>query len=118
MAETRLICINCPLGCQLTVAQDREGRLTVYGNGCLKGRNYGLQEITEPKRVLTCLVRTSNRSVPLSVKTDIPVPKKLLFPCLNAIYEACPRAPVHIGDVILENVCNTNANVIATKNLL
>lgn len=118
MAEKRLICINCPLSCQLTVARDGEGRLTVDGNGCQKGRDYGLQEITEPKRVLTCLVRLSNRSIPLSVKTDIPIPKNLLFNCLNEIYEARPGAPVRIGDVILKNVCNTKANVIATKSIL
>lgn len=118
MAEMHLICINCPLGCQLTIVQDEKDLFTVYGNGCLKGRDYGLQERMAPKRVLTCLVRVSNRSIPLSVKTDIPVPRELLFSCLNAIYEVRPKAPVHIGDVILENVCNTKANVIATKNLL
>ena len=48
-----LTCLVCPRGCQLTVSDDLE----VTGNFCARGIPYALQEIKEPKRTLTYLVK-------------------------------------------------------------
>ena len=37
---------------------------------------------------------------------------------MEEIRKAVAHAPVHIGDVVVENVCGTGVDVIATKDAL
>ena len=62
--NTELICINCPRGCLLQVEQQGE-EITVTGNFCSKGIPYAKQEITDPQRVLTILMRPEGADRPL-----------------------------------------------------
>lgn len=109
-----LICIICPRGCQLTARETPEG-LAVTGNFCPRGEEYARQELTNPVRVLTALMRVEGAEKPISVKTDKPVPKSLLLACAKQIYTTHPRLPVHCGDVVLRDVCGTGCSVIATR---
>lgn len=119
MENKRFICINCPVGCHLTVSLDEKNEvISVTGNTCRRGEIYGRQEAVHPKRVLTCLMRSSNRKKPFSVKTSAPIPKEQLFMCANAIYAAHPEAPISIGDIVIHDICGTGADVLATQNLL
>ena len=106
--NTELICINCPRGCLLQVEQQGEES---------KGIPYAKQEITDPQRVLTILMRPEGADRPLSVKTDRPVPKALLKECAKAVYSTHPKLPVKYGDVLIENLCGTGAKVIATADM-
>ena len=114
--NTELICINCPRGCLLQVEQQGE-EIAVTGNFCSKGIPYAKQEITDPQRVLTILMRPEGADRPLSVKTDRPVPKALLKECAKAVYSTHPTLPVKYGDVLIENLCGTGAKVIATADM-
>ena len=71
MTETReLICINCPLGCGLTVTMKDGEVVKVEGNTCPKGEAYGKKEVTNPTRIVTSTVRVSGGLMPVvSVKT-------------------------------------------------
>ena len=71
MTETReLICINCPLGCGLTVTLKDAEVVKVEGNTCPKGEAYGKKEVTNPTRIVTSTVRVSGGVLPVvSVKT-------------------------------------------------
>ncbi|WP_407935035.1 DUF1667 domain-containing protein [Clostridium frigoriphilum] len=40
-----------------------------------------------------------------------------MFDCVKALKGIVMKAPIHIGDVVLENVVNTGVNIIATKNI-
>ena len=113
---TSLVCINCPKGCILTVNKENDV-LTVSGQSCKKGPEYAISELTYPTRILTCLMRPAGSDVPLSVKTDKAVPKELLMECARAIYHAHPALPVHAGDVLIQDLLGTGANVIATRSL-
>ena len=117
--ETReMICINCPLGCILSVSQDEAGEVTVSGNTCPRGAEYGRTEMTAPKRVLTSTVRIQGekgRVVP--VKTASPVPKGKIGDCMEALKEVEARLTLQIGDVVLENVAGTGVAVVATKGM-
>ncbi len=114
--KSQLICINCPRGCLLDIVQDGED-LQVSGNYCSKGIPYAQQEIISPERVLTVLMRPEGSDKPLSVKTDRPVPKAMLKECAKAIYATHPQLPVKYGTVLIENICGTGANVIATADM-
>ena len=117
MEIKQFICINCPLGCHLSVEMKNGKAVSVSGNTCARGKTYGLQEAVAPQRVLTCLMRASNREKPFSIKTDRPIPKELLFQCANEIYQVRPEAPIYMGDVVIHNLCGTGADVLATQDL-
>ena len=47
------ICINCPLGCQLKVDDSDLNNIIVTGNTCPRGKKYGIDEVLNPKRMVT-----------------------------------------------------------------
>ena len=119
MTETReLICINCPLGCALTVTI-KDGEVEkVQGNTCPKGEAYGKKEVTNPTRIVTSTVRVTGGVLPVvSVKTASDIPKEKIMDCARVLKEVEVQAPVSIGDVVLEDVCGTGVPMIATKNV-
>ncbi len=116
--EEKLICINCPVGCLLT-AQVENGKVTaVSGNTCPRGEEYARQEITDPRRVITSLMRAQGRIKPFSVKTTVAVPKKLFFDCVDVILAARPQAPIKCGDVVIKDILGTGADVVATQDCI
>ena len=53
-------------------------------------------------------MKVEGAGVPVvSVRTKTDIPKEKIFDCMAAIREAVAQAPVHIGDVVVENVCGT-----------
>ena len=53
----------------------------------------------------------------VSVKTKEDIPKGKIFECVQALKGVSVQAPVHIGDVILEDVAGTGVPIVATKNV-
>lgn len=118
MKKEEMVCIMCPLGCRLVVTLEDNGELLVSGNKCPRGIEYGRQEMTEPLRILTSSVLVKNGDVPLvSVKTNKPVPRKLLNEIMDILRKTTVEAPVKSGDVLIENILDTGADVIATRNV-
>ena len=111
-----LICINCPLGCRLSVDDKDLANIKVSGNTCPRGATYAVSEITAPKRMVTSSVPVEGSSVHrVSVKTSAPIPKNKIFECLKEIKSIRATAPVKIGDVLLANVCDSGADIVATR---
>ncbi|MDO6356008.1 DUF1667 domain-containing protein [Caloramator sp. CAR-1] len=109
-----MTCINCPLGCQLQV--EINGEIKVTGNKCKKGEDYAKNEIINPTRIITTTVKVKGGDRPLlSVKTDREVPKSKIFDIMKEINKVEAKAPINIGDIIIENVLGTGANVVATS---
>ena len=113
MVEKKFICIECPRGCELSVAKEN-GEILVKGNFCPRGKKYAEAEIREPKRILTSSVKTQNGKI--SVKTDGAVKKSELFELMKKIREVRIDREVCIGDVIIENIDGNGNNLIATSN--
>lgn len=119
MEQRELICINCPLGCPLTVSLEQGEVVNVSGNTCPRGEAYGRKECTNPTRIVTSTVRVMGGSRPVvSVKTASDIPKGKMADCVRALKSVTAAAPVHIGDVLLKNVADTGVNIIATANVL
>lgn len=116
--NTELTCIVCPLGCKLTVHQEDDGSIIeVEGYSCKRGLSYAQTECINPRRVITTTVRIKGGHMPLvPVKTDSPVPKKLIMKCMETINKIEVMAPVKVGDIICENILETGANLVATGN--
>jgi len=111
--KKELVCINCPMGCRMTVELDGETVLSVEGNQCPRGKKYAETECVSPMRTVTSTVRCEDGSL-VSVKTDRPIPKESVADCMKIINSATALLPISIGDVIIENVFG--CNVIATQN--
>ena len=119
MEKQELICINCPMGCPLTVETEGNEVLSVTGNTCPRGESYARKEVTNPTRIVTTTVRVrEGREKMVSVKTETDIPKGKIFECVKQLKDVELMAPVHIGDVILENAAGTGVNVVATKAVL
>ena len=118
MSTVNLICIGCPLGCPLTVEMEGNEVKSVAGNTCPRGDAYAKKELTNPTRIVTSTVRVAGgRLAMVSVKTESDIPKDKIFECVKALKDIEVKAPVKIGDVIVENVAGTGVNIIATKNV-
>ncbi len=113
--EHTIICINCPVGCRLEVEVEEGKVVKVAGNSCNRGISYAKQECLSPTRMVTAVLRLQNRQMPLSVKTQAPIPKDKIFACMEAIDGVILGAPVRMGDVVIADVCGTGVDVIATK---
>lgn len=115
MKTTEMICINCPLGCSLTVTEE-DGNLTVTGNTCKRGEAYAISEVTDPKRTVTSIVRVANReNTFISVKTAAPITKSRMFEAMELIRAASVNAPIHIGDIVIPGLLS-ETDLIATSN--
>src|SRR5574344_1909326 len=111
-----LTCINCPLGCTVSVTVE-DGEITnISGNSCKRGEVYARNELSNPVRVVTSTVRVDGaKEYLVSVKTENPIPKGKIMEVMEEINEAHIAAPVAIGDIIIEDVSGTGIKVIATS---
>ena len=118
MERKELICIGCPLGCNLTVEMDGAQVVSVSGNTCKRGDDYARKELTDPRRIVTSTVPVMGGNLPVvSVKTASDIPKGKIRECLIALKGMTLAAPVRIGDVVVKNVADTGVDVIATKEI-
>lgn len=112
-----IICILCPNGCSLSIEKVGE-QWEIKGNKCAKGKEFAISEITDPRRSVCSTIKTTFKKVPrLPVKTNGEVPLIDIFNVMAEINSKYVNKPVHVGDVIIENVSNTGVNVIATSDL-
>lgn len=119
MAVRELTCISCPLGCALRVELNDSGEVvSVSGNTCKRGEEYGRREVTAPVRAVTSTVKVNGGDAPVvSVRTNGNIPKEKIFECMEKIRAAEITAPVKIGDVIIPDVADTGIDIIATKDV-
>ena len=116
--EQTITCINCPVGCRMTVTLSDQGEfVSVTGNTCPRGAKYAQQECTLPERMITAVIPVSGCETPLSVKTASPVPKKQIAAIMAELAGVQVSTPVEIGQVVLPNVLETGVNIIATRSL-
>lgn len=112
-----ITCINCPVGCRLTVELEDGKVVSVTGNTCPRGAAYARQECVDPLRMVTAVVPVAGSLAPVSCKTRTPIPKKLIAACMKELAAVQLTAPIAAGSVILPNVCGTGVDVIATKSV-
>ena len=114
--ETReLICIGCPMGCRMTVELDGGEVISVSGYTCPRGKTYAEKEVTNPTRIVTSTVKvTGGLKERVSCKTAADIPKAKIADVMAEINAACVKAPVRIGDVLIENVADTGVDIVAT----
>ncbi len=108
------ICVMCPMGCNIHIEQKGDD-LVVTGNTCKRGEVYGKAEFTTPIRMVTSLVRYYDKVVP--VRTSEPIAKTAIFDVLKEIKKIHLEKDTFCGEVLVENIANSGADLIVTGNL-
>lgn len=115
MAKTTITCTTCPAGCEIVVEGDGTTIARMEGAACKRGAQYATAEYTHPERILTSLAKVEGAGVPLvPIRSRKPLPKDLLFQCMNEIRALSLQAPVNAGDVVAANICGTGVDMVAT----
>lgn len=117
--KKEIICTVCPMGCHIMVEGILEGEdekiLSVTGNNCKRGEQYATAEFSHPVRILTTTIKTDSEKNPLvPVRSEKPIPKEKIMDCMEIIRQCQAKAPVHVYDVLVENICDTGINIVAT----
>ena len=115
MPKKELICIVCPKGCHLTIDE----KMNVTGNGCNRGIKYGIDELTNPTRMVTSTVVIVNGTIPrLPVATSKPIPKNKIMAVMEEINKVNVQAPVYVKEVIISNVLGLGVDIVSTRDVL
>ena len=116
MEKKELTCICCPMGCALSVEMEGNQVVSISGNTCKRGDTYARDEIVRPVRMVTSIVKIKNgRLKMLPVKTKEPIDKSRINECLEALKTVEVKAPIHIGDIVVQNAAGVN--IVATRNV-
>ncbi len=115
METKELTCINCPMGCLLTVEMDGDTIKDISGYTCPRGKTYAEKEVTNPTRVVTSTIKvTGGKKDRVACKTQVDIPKDKIDAVMEAINAAQVQAPVVIGEVLIADVAGTGVDVVAT----
>jgi CxxC motif-containing protein len=119
MKEVReLVCIGCPIGCQMQVELDDKTVVKVTGNTCKRGEVYAEKECTNPTRIITSSVEVEGGELNVvPVKTQKDIPKDKIFQCIELLKGVKVKAPLKTGDIIIKNIFNTGVDVIASRSV-
>lgn len=112
----KVVCIECPNGCLVTVVTEQGRVKDIKGNKCPKALDYVKQEIEQPLRIFTTTVKANNLSLAVvPVKTDKPIPKSKLFEAIEAVREVIITKPVLVSDVLINDFLGLGVNLIITR---
>lgn len=118
MQEKKITCIVCPIGCNITVCGEGDKIECIKGFTCKRGEEYARNEFINPVRILTSTVKVEGANIPLvPVRSNKPIPKQLLFKCMEEIRKLNVKAPVHRYDIMISDILGTGADIVATGNV-
>ncbi|OPY13556.1 MAG: hypothetical protein A4E66_00719 [Syntrophus sp. PtaB.Bin001] len=121
MIKKELTCVICPNGCplEITLEEGTPPRIKeVTGHTCKKGPEWVEQELINPVRTIASSILVDGGDFPLvSVRTDSAIPLASIPEVMKAIKATRVKAPVKIGDVLIQKPANTSCNIIATRNV-
>ncbi len=111
-------CVICPIGCEIDVEENGDKVISMKGNKCARGKEFVIQELKEPMRVLTTTVRIKGAEFNmLPVRTDKPIPKRLIPITMEDLAKIEVNAHVKMYKVIVKNIAGTKVNIIATRSM-
>ncbi len=115
--KNEFTCIVCPMSCVLTV-EEQNGEITVLGNGCKRGKEFGKNEFINPKRMVTTTVKvTGSHLNRLPVISTEELPLDHLFAYMHELYQVVLEAPVEKGQIIIENIGGSGVDIVASRSL-
>lgn len=118
MMKRKITCAICPMACDIEVSQN-DGELVIEGNRCGRGYQFVQKHLKADERVVTgrCLL-SGGQMNRLPVATSMEIPENLVQEVLEVIQNTRVHAPIKRGQVIIENILGTGADVIAQRKAL
>lgn len=118
MAEKKLICVICPVGCEILATIENGKLKKIKGYRCEQGKDYAKEEFTSPSRILTATVSVKSRQVgQLPVRSTKPLPRQKLEKAMFSLVSINLKPPIKEGQLILEDILNTGVDIVATRDL-
>lgn len=116
--KTIVTCVVCPVSCPVEVEYHEHEIESIDRNQCKLALEYVRHELFDPRRTVTTSLEVDGGAFPLvSVKTDRPIEKGKVLEAMRAISKVRVRPPVRIGQVLVEDVAGTGANLVATRDV-
>ena len=113
-----VICIMCPLGCDMKVEVEGQEVTDVQGHRCKKGVKHAEKEVFFPGRVLTTTLRTEIPEAPLlPVRSDKEIEKEKLLACMGRIARQRVSGPVKIGETVIHDILGLGVNIVACRTI-
>lgn len=113
-----LVCIVCPRSCIMTITSEGD-ELVVTGNTCKRGKEFAINEMTDPRRTVCTTVRTSFPSVPvLPVRVSGAIPKNKIFDLMREVNRITVSKRIGREEVVVPNILDLGVDLIATSNIL
>lgn len=118
METKQLTCVNCPKGCHITVAMQDSKPVNITGYTCLQGKNYAMQEVVDPMRILTTTVKVNHGTCNvLPVISEKQIPLRLWQEAMEEVKKTVIEAPVIQGQVIITDFLHLGVNIIAARSM-
>lgn len=109
-----ITCILCPISCKMQADRTiKDGEISVEGNACKRGEVYARTEIINPQRILTTVFPIFGGGV-VPCKSSGAIDKDKLSDIIKFIKKQRAHKPIKIGDILIQNVFNCGADIIAT----
>ncbi len=116
--EHILTCINCPMGCTITVKAKGSKVLSVDGNECKAGEKYAILEMEHPMRILTSTVKVKNGILSrIPVRSSAELPKGNIRECVRLLNDLEVNAPIDIHSPVLKDLLGTGVDIITTRSM-
>lgn len=113
----KLVCINCPRGCNLNV-ENINGEIKVTGNFCPRGEQYAINEMTNPLRTLTTTIPIiSCKYERLPVISSKPIPKDMVMEAIKSLKNVEVKAPINLGDIVVKDILGLGIDMLASKSI-
>ena len=110
------VCIVCPNSCHLSIDETTK---KVTGNKCPRGEKFAINEITNPMRTISSTCKTIFKFAPVvPVRVNKEIPKNKIFDVMKEINKVVIKDNLKRGDVVINNVCKLNVDVIITTDKL
>ncbi|GHV27731.1 NAD(FAD)-dependent dehydrogenase [Synergistales bacterium] len=114
----KFLCVSCPVGCALTVSVQGTKVIKAEGNTCKLGLKYAENEAANPLRTFTSTVRVDGASLPVCpVRSRTPLPLAKMFDVTREVAKLHAVAPVKMGQVLINDVCGTGTDIVASRSL-
>lgn len=118
MTTRRMICIECPVGCALSVDVENCRVTRVSGNKCPKGEGYAVSEVEHPVRTLTSAVLTKGLKLKMApVRTDKAIPKDKLKEAMEEIRKARLDRPLKCGEPVVKDFLGLGVDLVVTRDV-
>ena len=115
--KKNMTCIICPMGCNLEITYDQDTNkvIKVTDNNCPRGPKYAEKELQNPTRTLTSTIKVENGTLTVvPIKSAGELPRDSLLQYMEVIRRATAIAPIHIGDILIQDILGSGINIIAT----